>query len=103
MIARDATHDNSNEKEHVVSFTGDSFIEENIHMMNLFEIRNTISKLICEGLVLTSGVINAGFDSNNIKCLLRIDMPTSLAHAFQEIGRVGRNLNTLLSEMLWML
>ena len=42
--------------------------------------------------------MNAGFDNNNIKYLLRIDMCVSLTHAFQEIGRVGRNLNTLPSE-----
>ena len=64
-----------------------------MYVINLFETHNSTSKLICKALVLI-----AGFDNNNVKWLLRIDMPASLTRAFQEIGRVGLNLNTLPSE-----
>ena len=42
--------------------------------------------------------MNYSFDNNNVKNLLRIDMPATLTCSFQEIGRVGRHLKTLASE-----
>ena len=42
--------------------------------------------------------MSVGCDNNDIKHLLRIDLPASLTHAFQEIGRVGRNFYTTSKE-----
>lgn len=45
-------------------------------------------------LIGTSGCIGAGLDSDDVKYVIRLGMPTSVMNFIQEIGRCGRRIST---------
>ena len=73
---------------YVIGLTGDSFTEEKLFAMK--QMSNQGPGLKISGSVFTSGVLNTGLDNSDLQYLLMVDIPESVRHAFQEIGRIGR-------------
>ena len=80
---------------YMIGLTSYSYMEEMFYEIKMLDNHTNLSSLKPVGVVFTTWVINTGLDVSRMEYLLIYDMPQSLIHTYQEIGRVGHRLAIL--------